>query len=427
MAKNSSPTLDYYKKSSFRSQFHFDDIPSVTPGLKTPHMFDVGRRTWKKRSGDTLLSTFSLTSCHMGWHGIIHGWITSGIIDDLFAQYCHIEAPGLFALTKMLQIHFVKPAFPDETLFARITKTSPPPERSDDGERNKKLWVHGHINAVRNNEVITVANVDALFILYKQLPEQSKVGSFLPRERAFERMPQELWKMVIEHVPSLTGKHAAQVFGFELEERHQKHADLWDRLLREEDTWTPIATRQGLNPFLIGDDLHTLFDDPKQPAYICLATGDKTGNIQHDKMKLLASLRDHHFNENGEVVFHDSKVILNIDGALYNRFLVTSTPKNLFSCQNNRLRSASLYWADSQYALRTIGPDDIVGIGERASTLKDVSSICGITLTHPKEMELRQRYQQCFQHPSCPPTYPVLSLDYKYTGDNILGWEWDEL
>jgi hypothetical protein len=98
------------------------------------------------------------------------------MIDDLFAQYCHIEAPELFTLTKMLQIHFVKPAFPDEVLFARITKTSPLPERSNGGERNKRLWVQGHIDAVRNNEIITVAKAEALFVLCKQLPEQLKVG-----------------------------------------------------------------------------------------------------------------------------------------------------------------------------------------------------------------------------------------------------------
>ncbi|PMD60257.1 uncharacterized protein K444DRAFT_528693 [Hyaloscypha bicolor E] len=230
--------------------------------------------------------------------------------------------------------------------------------------------------------------------------------------------------MVIEYLPSLTGKYAAQAFGFKLEEQHEKHAGVWDRIIREEDAWTPIAIRQGLNPVLIGDGLHTLFNDPTQPAYICLSTGDKTRNIRHDQTKLLASLREHHFNENGEVVFHDSKIILNIDEALYNPFFVTLTPKRLFSCRNNRLCSASLYWADSQYALRTIGPDDIVGIGEKVSTLKDVSHICGITLTHPTEMALRQRHQQCFQHPSCPPTYPVLSLEYN--GDNMLGWEWED-
>jgi acyl-coenzyme A thioesterase PaaI-like protein len=419
--KSSSLMFEYCRKRNFGSHLHFDEVPSVTPGLKTPHMLDVGRRTWKERTGDTLLSTFSLTSCHMGWHGIIHGGITSGIIDDLFAQYCNLEAPGLFALTKTLQIHFAKPVFPDEVLFARITKTSPTRERSNDGEsRNKRLWVQGHIDAVRNNEAITVAKAEAIFILCKQLPEQPKVKPILPR------MPQEVWDVVIEYLPSLTGKYAAQVFGFKLEEWHKKHADIWDMVLREGETWTPVATRQGLNPSLIGDDLHNLFNDPKQPAYICLSTGDKSANIRYDKMKLLASLREHHFNENGEVVFHDSNIILNIDEALYNRFFVTSTPKKLFSCQDNRLRSASLYWADSQHALRAIGPDDIVGIGERASTLKDVSYICGITLTHPKEMALRQRHQQCFQHPSCPPTYPVLSLDYKYNGDNILGWEWED-
>jgi hypothetical protein len=89
-------------------------------------------------------------------------------------------------------------------------------------------------------------------------------------------------------------------------------------MFREEDTWTPIAVRQGLNPFLSGDDLNILHNDPKQPAYICLSTGDKTRNIGHDKMKLLKSLREHHFNKNGEVVFYDSKIILNIAEALYN-------------------------------------------------------------------------------------------------------------
>jgi hypothetical protein len=420
--KNSSPTLDYYRKRNSGSQLHFDVVP-VTPGLKTPHMLDVVRRTRKERSGDTLLSSFSLTSCHMGWHVTIHGGITSGIIDDLFAQYCHIEALGLFALTKMLQIYFVKLAFPDKVLFARITKTLPLLERSDDGERNKKLRVYSYINTIRNNGVITMAKAEALFILCKQLPEQPKVRLFPPRERAFERMPQELWKMVIEHVPSLTGKYVAQVFSFKLEERHQKHADIWDRIFREKDTWTPTAIRQGLNPSVIGDGLHTLYNDPKQPAYLCLLTGDKTRNIRHDKMKLLTSLREHHFNEKGEVVFHDSKIILNIDEALYNSFFITSTPKKLFSCRKNRLRSAFLYYTDSQYELREIGPDDIVGIGQQISTLRDVSSICGITLRHPKGMW--QRHQQCFQHPNCPPTYPVCPIGYGYNGDNILGWEWE--
>jgi hypothetical protein len=302
----------------------------------------------------------------MGWHGIIHGGITSGIIDDLFAQYCHIEAPELFALTKMLQVHFLKPAFPDEVLFARITKTSL--ERSDDGDRNKRLWVQGHIDAFRNNDFITVAKAEALFVLCKQLPEQPKVGSLLPRERAFERMPQELWKMVIEYLPSLSGRYVAEVFGFKLEERHQKHADVWHSMFREKDTWTLIAIRQGLNPFVVGDGLHTLYNDPKQPAYLCLLTGDKTRNIRHDKMKLLTSLREHHFNENGEVVFHDSKIILNIEEALYNPFFITSTPEKLFSCQKNRLRSASLYYTDSQYALQEIGPGNIIGIRQQVST-----------------------------------------------------------
>jgi hypothetical protein len=161
-------------------------------------------------------------------------------------------------------------------------------------------------------------------------------------------------------------------------------------------------------------------------AYIALSTGDKMGNIRHEKTKLLASLRAYGWSEKNEIVFQESDITLNINEALYNLFYISLTPEKLFSCQHTSLRSTSLYWKDNQYAVRTIGPDDIVGMGDKASTLQDVSLICGITLTHPKEMVLRQRHQQFFQHPNCPQAYPLFPIGYKFNGDNILGWERDD-
>lgn len=426
--ESTSPIFEYYKKSRFGTQVHFDKVASVTPGLSTPSILDVGQHLWKQQNGDTLLLIFSLTSRHISWRNIIHGGITSGMLDDIFAYYCYIESPELFPLTKMLRIDFAKPAFPNEVLFARVTKTSPLSERDDAGKGRKKLWVQGNIDTIRNHEVITLARAKALFILCEQLPvEPKRKTALLPSERSFTRMSQELWDMVIEGLPSLTGRHAAQVFGFTLPERQQKHSGIWNKILKDDETWTSIAERQGLNPFLVGDDLHVLHNDPEQPAYLALVTGDKTGIIRHDKTKLLASLRAHHWNEKNEIVFQESKIILNIDEALHNPFFITLTPKRLFGCcEHNRLRSASLYWQDNEYALRTIGPNDIVGTGEHASTLRDVSLICGITLSHPKEMTLRRRRQQCFQHPNCPPAYPLCPIGYKFNGDNILGWDWGD-
>lgn len=86
-------------------------------------------------------------------------------------------------------------------------------------------------------------------------------------------------------------------------------------------------------------------------------------------MKLLPSLRAYDWNEEQEIMLQESNIALNIDEALYNLFFIGLTLEKLFPHQDTGLRSASLYWRDNQYAVRTIGPDHIVGIGEKASTL----------------------------------------------------------
>jgi acyl-coenzyme A thioesterase PaaI-like protein len=171
---SSSKALEQYFKKIFGSQMQFDEVRSATPRFSIPDMLDVGRRTWIERNGNTLISMFCLTSRHSGWRNIIHGGITSGMFDDIFAQYCHLEAPELFALTKGLHIDFVKPAFSDEVLLARVSKTTSLARSEDPRKRNKKLWVEGHINAVRGNEIVTLAIAKAFFILCEQLPEQCR-------------------------------------------------------------------------------------------------------------------------------------------------------------------------------------------------------------------------------------------------------------
>jgi ubiquinone/menaquinone biosynthesis C-methylase UbiE len=379
-----------------------------------------------ERHGDKLLSVFSLASNHMGWHGIIHGGIISGMFDDIFARYCYSEGAEAITLTKMFQVEYIKPVCPDETMFARIAKASPP--RDNTGKRSKKLWVQGSIETIRDDKVTTLVKTQALFILCDQLLPEPKRKAALPcPDRSYKRMPQELWEMVIVDLPSLSGSYAAEAFGFRLQERHRKHSNIWKMIFRVDEKWTPIARRQGIKLVLVGDNLHALYNDPMQPAYLALVTGDKTKTIRHDKAKLLVALQPHRLNKNNEIVFHESRIVLNIDDAIHNPFFITSTPKKLFGyCEHGKLRSASLYLQDSEYALRTIRQDDIVGPGERVSTLQDVSLICGITLTHPIEMELRQRYQQCFQYLCCPPAYPLCPKGYKFNGDNILGWQWED-
>ena len=228
--------------------------------------------------------------------------------------------------------------------------------------------------------------------------------------------------MVVGYLPSLTGRYAAEVFGFGLEERHWRHSSVWNKIWKD-NLWTSCATEMGLDPFLVGDGLHCLIKDPNQPARIALLTGDKTGQIRRHRTQLLLSLRPHHLNERNEAVFCDSGIILNVGDALYNTYYTILSPESLFTYHDNYgLRSGSLFWHDSEYALRTIVAEDVVGVGGPASNLLAISFMCGITLTLPREISLVGRRQYRFQHPNCPPISPLLPVVYTSDGAWVLGW-----
>jgi hypothetical protein len=270
--------------------------------FRTPTILNVDQQHWKERNGNLLISMFFLNSHHIGWRGLIHGGITSGIFDDIFAHYCYSESPETFPLTKTLQVGFAKPDFPGETLFVRVTKIAPPLEMEDASKKSKKLWVQARLETVRN-EVFTLATAEALFILCEQLPDQPRheavtqdtalaqlpqqlrnevIPQSIPQtERSFTDMPPELWQAVVQDLPSFTGSHAAQVFDFKLRDHQRKHSDICGHIFKDEK-WCSTVTRQGLNPVLVGDDLHKLYDNPQQSAYLALLTGDKTRNLRHE-------------------------------------------------------------------------------------------------------------------------------------------------
>jgi hypothetical protein len=230
--------------------------------------------------------------------------------------------------------------------------------------------------------------------------------------------------MVVEYLPSLNGRHAAQALEFNLTEEHQRHSGIWGRVIKDKGEWTSIAIKEGFDLVLIGDDLHSPLDDPERPAYLALVTADKRFGSIFYRDELLAALKEHDLKENGiEIVFKESNITLNIEGALYNRDIIQCTPEKLFSYQNGQLCSASLYWKDNEHSLGTIGPKDIVGIGGQASALQDISQICGITLTHPREIALRRRSQYVLKHPECPELSHILAPGHQFNMNGILGWE----
>jgi hypothetical protein len=232
--------------------------------------------------------------------------------------------------------------------------------------------------------------------------------------------------MVLNELPSLTGRHAAEAFGFELEPCRQRHSGIWNLILKPGDDWTPLATDMGLVPFLAGHDLHKIEEDSEEPVFIVLLTGDETGKIRQHRDKLLSSLRPHHLRNGQEVVFHESNIVMNVVDALYSTCFTILDPKSLFRCEGGELHSACLYWKDKEFALRRIGTGDIVGIGGQAATLHDISYICGITFKHPDDIACGKTYQKCLAHPKCPPVYPLYPRREVCHRKETLGWQWGE-
>jgi hypothetical protein len=189
----------------------------------------------------------------------------------------------------------------------------------------------------------------------------------------------------------------------------------------QDETWTKIASTQGLNPVLIGQELHKLNESmvtgKTDKSYIVLVTGDKSGDIVFYKQAFLDSLRrphvfDAHANE---VVFTDSNITLNVEDVMHNPECISMDPRRLFFPTPELVCSASLYLHDSYHAVRKIEPEDIVGIGGKAPTLENASMVCGITLKG-------QQFQQCFLNPKCGPIRPIPYVGYNE--DICLGWEW---
>lgn len=179
----------------------------------------------------------------------------------------------------------------------------------------------------------------------------------------------------------------------------ERHSQVWEGIF-EDETWTSTASDLGLNPVLLGEGLHSIYNGTNNecaaPAEIALITGDISGDIRFHRKTLFESLRRHTFREaTNEVFFEDANIILNIHDALEAPEMISIDPEKLISGKENKLRSAYLFWRDSSYSLRTTGPEDIISSRGNASALKDVSVYCSLSLVPPEDSGLVRRIR-CF-------------------------------
>jgi len=91
----------------------------------------------------------------------------------------------------------------------------------------------------------------------------------------------------------------------------------------------------------------------------------------------------------GEVVFK-SGITLCVKSAVYDDHEITFlNTRKLFSDRHTQVQTSYLYWQDSQWVLRTLGPKNIVEIEGPASFIDDVSYICGLNFTRPDGQQVQ--------------------------------------
>ena len=197
--------------------------------------------------------------------------------------------------------------------------------------------------------------------------------------------------------------HIARKFTGTFRKNQQKHDKIWDAIFPSKK-WLSVASEMGLIPVLLGQGVRILHSGSHKPAYVVLVTGDYSGELRDQRKLLLECLKidnnKRRFNRRTqEVVLEEFNITLNIEDAYLSPESIRMDPRKLFS--EHCISSAALFWRD--YNLRAINPDDVVGIGGRASNLGSVASWCGVELTHPKMKVIGgTRWNQTFENPLLP-------------------------
>jgi hypothetical protein len=249
---------------------------------------------------------------------------------------------------------------------------------------------------------------------------------------AVSRVPNELWGMIKSYVVPLSKHVIADALRFK-PTPEDKHSRVWNSIFQNEN-WLSAMTERGLNPVLIGHDLHHIYHakniTTKYPKtkYLVLVLGyDRDGGKYkpsvEDKIDLLESSLKPHSLKDTERFFAGPRIVLNIRDAKFddNNTSITQ-PRRLVSRKLGGLYSAYLYWKDDSFKVRTIGPEHIVGIG-RALTKKNVSNIVGLTWEHLPGKNLRQH---CFELWGAGMGGKVDQIHNGKWGSSfkVIGWKW---
>ena len=207
----------------------------------------------------------------------------------------------------------------------------------------------------------------------------------------------------MRYLSPLSAFQTADVFGVSLGvPRQSNHSRTWYRIFQK-DTWALKATEMNINLVLLGPQLHYTFADitVRQPGAISMVLyyTDRTQRFtQYNKSNpssFFDCLVDYEYDEvKQEITFKDGS-ILNMANVFCQSdwAQIEPNPTRLFPVQTEILRSYYMFWYNEDFALRIFGPEDIVGIGGKATSFDQITWICGLQMTLPNGYRIQATYQ----------------------------------
>ncbi len=204
---------------------------------------------------------------------------------------------------------------------------------------------------------------------------------------AADKISQELWDMIANHLPALSARYAATVFGFRLRPQQEQHAEIWNAIFRDLK-WMSTAGSTGCEPVLIGKDLdrHRWGDSSQlENSYLVLLA--KPFESPSERKLFLQSLRDHPAQEDSREIELTSGVTLNVAHLYDSHGRLPARITKLLD-QHKRVRTAVLFWQGS--SIDFVNLETMVGARGLGSVLK---AFVGYRLTLEHFDGAREQYR----------------------------------
>jgi hypothetical protein len=190
------------------------------------------------------------------------------------------------------------------------------------------------------------------------------------------KIPQEIWDEITLYLPPVLAFHTAKNFNF----RPRAYDRVWGAIFLS-DQWHKSFGAQHANIILFGADLDVLGGvktDSARPSVV-LTAYDCAGDLQYEDDLLYSSFRGTYTGP-GEYRIEQTDLLISDFGVPE---VIGNNFSYLFSVNKQQLQTKYCYWKDPKKKIRTLGEQDIRGVGGPVTTVKDLDPIFLLNLRPP--------------------------------------------